>query len=217
MADKTMESVLIFGAVGLAAWWGYETYVALPAGVPSTGAWNGYLSVTGTGSRNSPTAGDLWFNVAAPASISDINAGQAFAGSVVAQYSGTAWVATALAGTAQTAAPVNTLATSAPASTPATSTVTSCPAGYTLTGGACIPNPPATPVFSSPIVAARLAAIAEGGYINGDTGVISGNDLSDPAQTGSARSVRDPLSTSNASLSGLGSFAARALGGWYAG
>jgi hypothetical protein len=31
MADKTMENLLIFGGLGLAAWWAYETYFATPA------------------------------------------------------------------------------------------------------------------------------------------------------------------------------------------
>jgi hypothetical protein len=76
MADKTMENLLIFGGLGLAAWWAYETYFATPA--------------TTATPASSPAA--------------------------------------------------SSIATSAPASTPV-QTVTSCPVGYTLTNGACVPNP----------------------------------------------------------------------------
>jgi hypothetical protein len=139
MADKTMENLLIFGGLGLVAWWVYDTYFATPA------------------------------TAAAPATTS-------------------------------TAA--SSVATSAPVSTPAT-TVQSCPAGYTLTGGACIPNPPA-PVAPITYAIAPLnysdslrAAVASGEYLEAigqQNNLATVNRSTDP---GAATKV-------NAALSGLG-------------
>ena len=197
MADKTTENLLIFGGIGLAAWWVYETYFVtdgasaagtLPAGVPSTAT--AYNS-TGGGTQESPEQGDTYTNSS---------------GQVVAIYQGGAWVSPAcLSALASVVAWMKTggvypcAVSQTPISpTPSVSApsdpapVTSCPAGYTLTGGACIPIPVSVPLNYSDTLRSAIAAGAGQATVQAEGSVLT------PDRT-PARSVNP-----NAALSGLG-------------
>lgn len=53
MDDKTMQNVLIFGAVGLAAWWIYDTYFSTPS-IPTPTSTSAAASSVATSAPSAP-------------------------------------------------------------------------------------------------------------------------------------------------------------------